>query len=39
MHDKDDYATKQAILVIDVRGKVGVGYCKICPTLSTPSRI
>lgn len=26
-----DYATKQTILVIDVRGKTGVGYCKSLP--------
>jgi integrase len=26
-----DYATKQTILVIDVRGKTGVGYCKSMP--------
>jgi len=25
---EDDYATKQTILVMDVRGKTGVGYCK-----------
>lgn len=25
---EDDYATRQTILVIDVRGKTGVGYCK-----------
>lgn len=28
---EDDYATGQTILVIDVRGKVGVGYCKTMP--------
>src|SRR6202012_4405003 len=28
VHVEDDYATKATILVIDVRGKVGVGYCK-----------
>ncbi len=28
---EDDYATKQTILVIDVRGKTGVGYCKTMP--------
>lgn len=26
-----DYATKQTILVIDVRGKTGVGFCKSLP--------
>lgn len=26
-----DYATKQTILVIDVRGKTGTGYCKSMP--------
>lgn len=26
-----DYATKQTILVIDVRGKTGIGYCKSMP--------
>ncbi|MFT4075645.1 MAG: site-specific integrase [Asticcacaulis sp.] len=25
---EDDYATRETILVIDVRGKTGVGYCK-----------
>ncbi|MFT4255149.1 MAG: site-specific integrase [Caulobacter sp.] len=28
---ENDYATKQTILVIDVRGKTGVGYCKSMP--------
>ena len=28
---EDDYATKDTILVIDVRGKTGVGYCKSMP--------
>jgi len=28
---EDDYATKATILVIDVRGKTGVGYCKSMP--------
>lgn len=28
---EDDYRTGQTILVIDVRGKVGVGYCKTMP--------
>ncbi len=31
VHVEDDYATKATILVIDVRGKVGVGYCKSMP--------
>lgn len=28
---EDDYATRKTILVIDVRGKTGVGYCKSMP--------
>jgi len=28
---EDDYGTKDTILVIDVRGKTGVGYCKSMP--------
>ena len=28
---EDDYATKKTILVIDVRGKTGTGYCKSMP--------
>ncbi|WP_421729371.1 site-specific integrase [Brevundimonas sp.] len=28
---EDDYSTKQTILVIDVRGKTGTGYCKSMP--------
>ncbi|ATQ43136.1 integrase [Caulobacter mirabilis] len=28
---EDDFATGQTILVIDVRGKTGVGYCKTMP--------
>lgn len=28
---EEDYATKQTILVIDVRGKTGTGYCKSMP--------
>jgi integrase len=28
---EDDYATEETILVIDVNGKVGVGYCKTMP--------
>ena len=31
-----DYATKQVILVIDVRGKTGVGYCKSTPNAVFP---
>jgi integrase len=31
VHIEDDYATKGTILVIDVRGKTGVGYCKSMP--------
>ena len=31
VHVEDDYATRATILVIDVRGKVGVGYCKSMP--------
>ncbi|MBU6298774.1 MAG: site-specific integrase, partial [Alphaproteobacteria bacterium] len=31
VHVEDDYATKDTILVIDVRGKTGVGYCKSMP--------
>ena len=28
---EDDYGTKETILVIDVRGKTGTGYCKSMP--------
>jgi integrase len=28
---EEDYATKKTLLVIDVRGKTGVGYCKSMP--------
>jgi len=28
---EDDYATKDTILVIDVRGKTGIGFCKFMP--------
>jgi integrase len=31
VHIEDDYATQETILVIDVRGKTGVGYCKSMP--------
>ena len=33
---EDDYGTKQTILVIDVRGKTGVGYCKSMPEAVHP---
>jgi integrase len=33
---EDDYATKKTILVIDVRGKTGVGYCKSMPQAVHP---
>ncbi|MFZ5720053.1 MAG: tyrosine-type recombinase/integrase [Pseudomonadota bacterium] len=33
---EDDYATKDTILVIDVRGKTGVGYCKSMPNAVYP---
>lgn len=33
---EDDYATKTTILVIDVRGKTGVGYCKSMPNAVHP---
>jgi integrase len=33
---EDDYATKKTILVIDVRGKTGVGYCKSMPNAVYP---
>jgi integrase len=33
---EDDYATKETILVIDVRGKTGVGYCKSMPNAVFP---
>lgn len=36
VHVEDDYATKETILVIDVRGKVGVGYCKSMPNAVHP---
>ncbi len=37
---EEDYATKQTILVIDVRGKTGTGYCKSMPGAVFPfSRI
>ncbi len=35
---EDDYATGQTILVIDVRGKTGVGYCKTMPGAVQPFR-
>ncbi len=35
---EDDYATKATILVIDVRGKTGVGYCKSMPGAVHPFR-
>lgn len=31
-----DYATKETILLIDVRGKTGVGYCKSMPNAVYP---
>ena len=36
---EDDYATKETILVIDVRGKVGTGYCKSMPNAVYPLKI
>ena len=33
---EDDYATKKTILVIDVRGKTGTGYCKSMPGAVMP---
>jgi len=36
VHIEDDYATKKTILVIDVRGKVGVGYAKSLPNAVHP---
>jgi hypothetical protein len=33
---EDDYATRKTILVIDVRGKVGTGYCKSMPNAVFP---
>ncbi|HEY8949443.1 MAG TPA: hypothetical protein VIM56_11205 [Rhizomicrobium sp.] len=33
---ENDYATKKDILVIDVRGKTGVGYCKSMPNAVYP---
>ncbi len=33
---EDDYATRTTILVIDVRGKVGTGYCKSMPNAVYP---
>lgn len=33
---EDDVATKSTILVIDVRGKTGVGYCKSMPNAVHP---
>ncbi len=33
---EDDYATRTTILVIDVRGKVGTGYCKSMPNAEYP---
>jgi integrase len=38
VHIEDDYATKDTILVIDVRGKTGVGYCKSMPNAVHPFR-
>ncbi len=35
---EDDDATKQTILVIDVRGKTGVGFCKSMPGAVEPFR-
>jgi integrase len=36
VHVEDDYATKKTILIIDVRGKVGVGYAKSMPNAVRP---
>jgi len=33
---EEDYTTKETILVIDVRGKTGVGYCKSMPNAVFP---
>jgi integrase len=33
---EDDSATKETILIIDVRGKTGVGYCKSMPNAVYP---
>ena len=33
---EDDYATQKTLLVIDVRGKTGVGYCKSMPNAVYP---
>ena len=33
---EDDYATRKTILVLDVRGKTGVGYCKSMPNAVYP---
>ncbi len=33
---ENDYATKKTLLVIDVRGKTGVGYCKSTPKAVHP---
>lgn len=33
---ENDYATRKTILVIDVRGKTGVGYCKSMPNAVYP---
>jgi integrase len=33
---EDDYATRKTILVMDVRGKTGVGYCKSMPGAVLP---
>jgi integrase len=33
---EQDYATKETILVIDVRGKTGTGYCKSMPNAVYP---
>jgi len=33
---EQDYATRKTILVIDVRGKTGVGYCKSTPNAVFP---
>jgi integrase len=33
---EEDYATKKTLLVIDVRGKTGVGYCKSMPNAVYP---
>jgi integrase len=33
---EEDYVTKETILVIDVRGKTGVGYCKSMPNAVFP---